>query len=70
MRPIDNPDIKRVERLGYLVEPKPWTCPVCGAELHGGERVWYENGRIVVCECCLDGLQCDDAIDYFEQWRS
>lgn len=68
MEIIENPVIERIERYGYIKEPKTWTCPVCGNELQEGDRVWSEGCQIVVCEHCLEDLRSDEAAEFFERW--
>lgn len=47
------PDILKMERDGYLYEPEPKECYVCGCVLDDSREDMYLAGGEYYCENCL-----------------
>ena len=50
---IDNPDITKTERLGFLTEPDiSFYCKVCGEPIFCGEE-YFDILSVKVCRFCV-----------------
>ena len=59
----DHPVVVACERTGYPpgMEPKAYTCPICGEECETLYRVL--SGAVVGCEKCVDALDARERRD-------
>lgn len=73
---MTHPDILAMERYGYMDDPMPYVCPVCGAELARTENIYIAMSEYIACANCVDSaieqlavrdsLLCVEAQDYFD----